>query len=76
MTLEKLDDGIFVDIAKIDKIKNLDSVIFDCDGVLVDISNSYDLAIKKTVEFILKKMTDIDQPNFVNDKMIDGFKAS
>ena len=76
MTLEKLGDGIFVDTAKIDKIKNLDGVIFDCDGVLVDISNSYDLAIKKTVEFILKKMTDIDQPNFVNDKMIDGFKAS
>ena len=76
MTIQRLDDGIFVDTAKIDKIKNLDSVIFDCDGVLIDISNSYDLAIKKTVDFVLKKMAKIDQPNIVNTQMIDGFKAT
>jgi len=76
MTIQKLDDGIFVDTTKIDKIKNLDSVIFDCDGVLIDISNSYDLAIKKTVDFVLKKMANIDQPNMVSTKMIDGFKAT
>ncbi len=76
MTIQKLDDGIFVDTAKIEKIKNLDSVIFDCDGVLIDISNSYDLAIKKTVDFVLKKMAAIDQPNIVSTKMIEGFKAT
>ncbi len=76
MTIQKLDDGIFVDTAKIDKIKNLDSVIFDCDGVLIDISNSYDLTIKKTVDFVLKKMANIDQPNIVSTQMIDGFKAT
>jgi len=76
MTIQKLDEGIFVDTTKIDKIKNLDSVIFDCDGVLIDISNSYDLAIKKTVDFVLKKMANIDQPNIVSTQMIDGFKAT
>jgi len=76
MTIQKLDDGIFVDTAKIDKIKSLDGVIFDCDGVLIDISNSYDLTIKKTVDFILKKMANIDQPNIVSSQMIDGFKAT
>lgn len=76
MTVQKLDEGIFVDTAKIDKIKNLDCIIFDCDGVLIDISNSYDLAIKKTVDFVLKTMTNIDQPNMVNTQMIDGFKAT
>ena len=75
MTIQKLDDGIFVDTAKIDKIKDLDSMIFDCDGVLIDISNSYDLTIKKTVDFILK-MANIDLPNIVSTKMIDGFKAT
>lgn len=30
------------------------ALIFDMDGVLVDVSNSYMLAIKKTVEFFLK----------------------
>ena len=76
MTIQKLDDGIFVDTAKIDKIKSLDGVIFDCDGVLIDISNSYDLTIKKIVDFVLKKMANIDQPNIVSTQMIDGFKAT
>jgi len=74
MTLEKLDNGIFVDIAKIDKIKSLDGVIFDCDGVLIDVSNSYDLAIKKTTDFIVKEFAKIDEYNLVNTQMINGFK--
>ena len=28
--------------------QKFDSIIFDCDGVLVDITESYDLAIDKT----------------------------
>ncbi|MEK6834082.1 MAG: phosphatase, partial [Thermoproteota archaeon] len=76
MTIQKLDDGIFVDTAQIDKIKSIDAVIFDCDGVLIDISNSYDLAIKKTVDFILQEMQGIDLPKIVSTKMIDGFKAT
>src|SRR3990172_544395 len=76
MTLQKLTNGIFVDTAKIDKIKTLDAIIFDCDGVLIDITNSYDLAIKKTVDFILKEMANIDQSNIVTTQMIEGFKAT
>ena len=76
MTLEKLDNGIFVDTSKIDKIKCLDGIIFDCDGVLIDVSNSYDLAIKKTTDFVVKEFGKIDQSNFVNTQMIDGFKAT
>src|SRR5579864_230950 len=74
MTLEKLDNGIFVDTSKIDEIKRLDGVIFDCDGVLIDVSNSYDLAIKKTTDFVVNEFAKIDQSNFVNTQMIDGFK--
>jgi len=76
MTLQKLTNGIFVDTAKIDKIKTLDAIIFDCDGVLIDITNSYDLAIKKTVDFILKEMANIVQSNIVTTQMIEGFKAT
>jgi len=76
MTLTKLDNGIFVDTSKIDKIKCLDGIIFDCDGVLIDVSNSYDLAIKKTTDFVVKEFAKIDQSNFVNTQMIDGFKAT
>ncbi len=76
MTLKKLDDGIFVDTAKIDKIKSLDCIIFDCDGVLIDVSNSYDLAIEKTTDFMVKEFAKIEQSNFVSTQMIDGFKAT
>lgn len=76
MTIQKLDDGIFVDTTSIEKIKKLDSIVFDCDGVLIDVSNSYDLAIKKTVDFVLKEMAGINQPNIVTKDMIDGFKTT
>ena len=36
------------------KIQKFDSIIFDCDGVLVDIRNSYDHAINKTISAIMK----------------------
>ena len=74
MTLEKLDNGIFVDTSKTKKIKCLDGIIFDCDGVLIDVSNSYDLAIKKTTDFVVKKFAKIDESDFVNTQMISGFK--
>src|SRR5574338_220866 len=76
MTIRELEDGVFVNTAKAEKIKNVDAVIFDCDGVLIDVTNSYDLAIKKTVEFVLKEMASIDQPNIISSKMIDGLKAT
>jgi HAD superfamily phosphatase len=76
MTLTKLDSGIFVDTTKIDKIKCLDAIIFDCDGVLIDVSNSYDLAIKNTTDFIVKEFAKIDQSKVVNTQMIEGFKAT
>ena len=37
-------------------LHDIDSIIFDCDGVLIDITNSYDLTIKQTVYYILKNM--------------------
>ena len=41
-------------------------LIFDIDGVLIDVSQSYNLAIKKTVEFFLGRVIDID--------VVDEFK--
>jgi len=43
-----------------DRIKNLkaiDAIIFDCDGVLIDIRNSYDKAISKAVAQIFEWLT-------------------
>ena len=76
MTLQRVEKGIFVDAGKLGKIRKLDAIIFDCDGVLIDVSNSYDLAIKKTTDFVVKEMASINQLNRVTTTMIDGFKAT
>jgi HAD superfamily hydrolase (TIGR01548 family) len=71
-----MDDGIYIDAQKIGKIKNLDAIIFDCDGVLIDVSNSYDLAIKKTVDFVANKIASINKSSLVTKEMIDSFKKT
>jgi len=76
LTLKKLEEGIFVDTTKLEKFRKLDAIIFDCDGVLIDVSNSYDLAIKKTTDFVVKEMASIKESDLVTTKMIDGFKAT
>ncbi len=59
-----------------DNINGVDSIIFDCDGVLIDITNSYDLAIKKTVGYILKKIFNTKIHYIVTHRIIDSFKAT
>ena len=75
MTLKKIEEGIYVDEEKIGRIKKLDGVVFDCDGVLINVSNSYDLAIKKTVDFVSSELASIKIPP-VTTEMIDGFKKT
>ena len=55
--------------------QTFDSIIFDCDGVLVDITQSYDKTIDKTCRYILNEFAGIDSIT-INHKIIDGFKAS
>lgn len=55
--------------------KKFDSIIFDCDGVLVDITQSYDKTIDKTCRYVLKEFAGIDSLT-IDHKIIDGFKAS
>jgi HAD superfamily hydrolase (TIGR01548 family) len=59
-----------------DQISDIDSIIFDCDGVLIDVTKSYDIAIKQTTEFILKEIANIDNSDPVTSEIIDGFKAT
>lgn len=39
---------------QIEALNSVECALFDVDGVLVDVRNSYNLAIKNTVEFITK----------------------
>ena len=54
MTLTKKSEGIYTDDSKIQILNELDSIIFDCDGVLIDIKKSYDETIIKTTQYVLE----------------------
>ena len=41
------------------KVDEFDSIIFDCDGVLIDVTKSYDTTINKTISYVLKEIADI-----------------
>ena len=60
----------------IQKIQKFDSIIFDCDGVLVDIRNSYDNAINKTISAIMNELFDDNSSDVVNSKILYGLKAA
>jgi phosphoglycolate phosphatase-like HAD superfamily hydrolase len=53
-----------------------DCVLFDIDGVLVDIRKSYNAAIKKTVEYMLRSITGRSFRGLVTDPIILEFRQS
>ena len=57
------------------KIQKFDSIIFDCDGVLVDIRNSYDYAINKTISAIMKELFNDEIKDVVTSKTHFGLKS-
>ena len=52
----------------IDALGEVDAVVFDCDGVLIDVRESYDLAVRETSQRIIKALTGIILP----DGLLDG----
>ena len=57
------------------KIQKFDSIIFDCDGVLVDIRNSYDRAINKTISAIMKELFNDEIGDVVTSKIHFDLKS-
>jgi HAD superfamily hydrolase (TIGR01549 family) len=76
MTLTKKQPGIYMDDSISNDLISTDGMIFDCDGVLIDITKSYDLTIDKTVKYVLEHFSQITDCIEINSKIIDGFKSS
>ncbi|MEM0049926.1 MAG: hypothetical protein QW424_06900 [Candidatus Bathyarchaeia archaeon] len=58
-------------------IKKVDAVIFDCDGVLIDVRESYDKAIAKTVKWIFEAITGRTfTEELISDEIIFFFRRS
>ena len=66
----------FVSDKIVQKISKFDSIIFDCDGVLVDIRKSYDYAINKTISAIMNDIFNDDVNDIINSKILYSLKAS
>ena len=66
---------IFISENIYQKISKFDSIIFDCDGVLVDIRNSYDHAINKTISAIMKELFNDEIGDIVTSKIHFGLKS-
>lgn len=61
----------------LDKLREVNAVIFDCDGVLIDIRESYNKAISETVSYIIEELTGFPLPeNAVSKEIIYLFKKS
>lgn len=60
------------------KSKNkIKAIIFDIDGVLIDVSQSYRLAIKKTAEFFLGKILSMNEVEEIKNKGVnDDYDAA
>ena len=53
-----------------------DSIIFDCDGVLIDITGSYDMAIAGTVTHVLENIIGVNDGIQIDQRIIEGFKST
>jgi len=73
----KIADNILVNEDSLQRFRNIECAILDCDGTLVNINNSYNACIKKTVGFILERLLGGKQwYNLVSDELILRFRMS
>ena len=76
MTLSKIQEGIYYEESLVDSFSNMEGIIFDCDGVLIDVTKSYDLAISQTTKYVLEKFANIKDSTLIDSTIIEGFKAT
>lgn len=67
----------YVKEGRLRDIKAIDAIIFDCDGVLIDIRESYNRAVSKTATYLFNALTGQSIPeDFFSDETIFLFKRS
>ena len=58
------------------KTDEFDSIIFDCDGVLIDVTKSYDTTINRTISYVLKEIADITVDTPLTNEILLSFKST
>jgi len=55
---------------------HIDYIIFDIDGVLIDVKKSYNEAIKNTVKFVVRNLIKKDLKDLITDQIILKFRQT
>lgn len=77
MRFEFKGDEAYVRKDRVKLLRDVDAAIFDCDGVLIDIRDSYDRAISETVAYILERFTGYPFPRgMITGEIIFLFRKS
>ncbi len=71
---QKINNNNFIPTMR--RCLHIDYIIFDIDGVLIDVKKSYNEAIKNTVQFIVRNLIKRDLKDLVTDKIILKFRQT
>ncbi|MEM1514614.1 MAG: hypothetical protein QXT26_06490 [Thermoproteota archaeon] len=67
----------YIKESRLKDINKIDAVIFDCDGVLIDVRESYDKAIAKATAWIFERLTGYKIPeDLITSEIIFLFRKS
>ncbi|KON30008.1 hypothetical protein AC482_05035 [miscellaneous Crenarchaeota group-15 archaeon DG-45] len=77
LTLE-LDEGrAYVREGSLEQLGTVDAIVFDCDGVLIDVRDSYDRAISRSTSHIFEALTGLPLPEeAISGEVIYLFRRS
>ena len=77
LTLNLGGGKVYVRKDRISQIRRVDGIIFDCDGVLIDIRESYNKAISRSATYILEGMTGCAVPeSLISNEIIYLFRKT
>jgi len=61
----------------VDRLKGISAVIFDCDGVLIDVKDSYQKAVAATVVMVMRDLAGVSvDPGDTDEEVNFAFKAT
>ena len=76
LKLKSNNEKILIKKDSLRKIYKIDAIIFDCDGVLIDVRQSYYKATIETINYIINNLTNSKIDGLVTNETIHLFKRS
>ena len=77
LTLDLEGGEALVKAESLDQLRRVGAVVFDCDGVLIDVRGSYNRAVSRSVAYIFEALTGCSVPEvLISDEVIYLFRRS